>query len=304
VDKSFAFPNTANPFQTQFPETRLIQNLATDQVTEDFVSVKVGDVNGTAIANSLMSSDDRSAGTLLFDVAPVVTGPTPTLPGREGDGAASGISGMDAGTVRVGQTFTVNLTPDQVVAGYQFTLNTNGLEVVDVTGLKGENYAVFADAVTFSVDGQAAQGAITLTLKATKGGKLSEMMSISSRITKAEAYPAYAKASAGKGALDVALRFNVNGTQTISGVGFELYQNQPNPFVNKTFIGFNLPTSTIATLTIYDETGRLIHTEKGSFAKGYNNFMVEKALVNTIGMLYYKVETATDSGVKSMIQSK
>ncbi|MEI6407881.1 MAG: T9SS type A sorting domain-containing protein, partial [Bacteroidota bacterium] len=88
------------------------------------------------------------------------------------------------------------------------------------------------------------------------------------------------------------------------GVGFELYQNQPNPFVNKTSIGFYLPTSTTATLTIFDETGRLIHTQKGNFAKGYNSFMVEKALVNTTGMLYYKVETATDSGVKSMIQSK
>jgi hypothetical protein len=298
VDKSYNFPNAANPFQEQFGESKSIANIAGDMSGEDFVSVKVGDVNGTAIANSLMSADDRTAGTLLFDVSP-----TPALPGREG--------------VRVGQTFTVNLTPDQLVAGYQFTLNTNGLEVVDVTGLKGENYAVFADAITFSVDGQAAQGVINLTLKATKSGKLSEMMSISSRITKAEAYPAYAKASAGKGALDVALRFNTDGTHTIAGVGFELYQNQPNPFVNKTMIGFHLPASpaeasaqagesslTTVTLTVYDETGRIVHTEKGAFAKGYNSFMIDKSLIHTVGALHYKVETATDSAAKLMIQSK
>jgi hypothetical protein len=311
VDKSFAFPNAANPFQTQFAESKAVQNLSTDQLNEDFVSVKVGDVNGTAIANSLMSADDRAAGTLLFDVAPVVTGPTPALPGREGDGAASGISSMDADAVHVGQTFTVNLTPDQLVQGYQFTLNTNGLEVVDVTGLKAETYAVFADAVTFSVDGQAAQGAITLTLKATKGGKLSEMMSISSRITKAEAYAqnpgATASLPSGEGrggALDVALRFNVNGTQTISGVGFELYQNQPNPFVSKTFVGFHLPEAAAATLSIYDETGRTVFTQNGNFAKGYNTITIDRVLLNTTGMLYYKLETATDSATKKMIQSK
>jgi hypothetical protein len=279
VDKSFAFPNTANPFQTQFPETRLIQNLLTDKVEEDFVSVKVGDVNGTAIANSLMSSDDRSAGTLLFD--------------------------LNDRSVRAGETFTVQMTPAQASQGYQFTLNTNGLEVVDIAGLKGENYAVFAGATTFSVDGDEAQSVVTLTLKATKAGKLSELLSISSRITKAESYSNGTR-------MDVAFRFNKGGVQTISGVGFELYQNQPNPFVDKTSIGFYLPSLPAearsakegVTLTIYDETGRLIYTQKGDFAKGYNSFTIEKALLSTTGMLYYKVETATDSGVKQMIQVK
>jgi hypothetical protein len=349
VDKSFVFPNPGNPFQTQFPETKLIADIQSNHLAEDFVSVKVGDVNGTVIPNSIVRADDRNVGNLLFDVnGPTFTrpgeSPTPTLPGREG--AALGISGADAGLVRAGEIYTVTLTPDQVVAGYQFTLNTKGLEVLNVAGLKGENYAVFADAVTFSVDGQAAQNVIALTFKATKSGKLSEMLSISSRITKVEAYPAYAEASAypayaeasalpayaeasaypayaeasaGKGAFDVALRFNVNGTSTISGVGFELYQNQPNPFVNKTVIGFHLPPSpvspaearsaqagatTTVTLSIYDETGRIIFTQTGNFPQGYNAITIDRALLNTTGMLYYKLKTATNSATKKMIQTK
>ncbi|MEI6409231.1 MAG: HYR domain-containing protein [Bacteroidota bacterium] len=320
VDKSFAFPNPLNPFQTQFPETKLISDIQSNHIAEDFVSVKVGDVNGTVIANSLMNADDRAAGTLLLDV----NSPTPTLPGREGDGAASGISGRDAGAVRAGEIFTVTLTPDQIVQGYQFTLNTKGLEVVDIAGLKGENYAVFTDAITFSVDGPTAQNVISLTFEATKPGKLSNMLSISSRITKAEAYAQNPGGTVSLplgadkgGALNVALRFNAGSTQTISGVGFELYQNQPNPFVDKTFIGFNLPlpaearsaqagasSLTTVTLTVYDETGRLLHTQKGDFAKGYNSFMLEKALLKGTGVLYYKVETATDSATKQMIQSE
>ncbi|MEI6410867.1 MAG: HYR domain-containing protein [Bacteroidota bacterium] len=281
VDKSFNFPNPANPFQTQFAESKAIQNLNADQLNEDFVSVKVGDVNGTAIANSLMSTDDRTAGTLLFDV--------------------------NDQTVRAGETFTVSLTPAQANQGYQFTLNTNGLEVVDIAGLKGENYAVFAGATTFSVDGDQAQSVVTLTLKATKGGKVSELLSISSRITKAESYNNGQR-------WDVAFRFNKDGVQTISGVGFELYQNQPNPFVNKTVIGFHLPDSPAspaeasakvgATLSIFDETGRTVFTQSGNFAKGYNSITIDRALLNTTGMLYYKLETATDSATKKMIQTK
>ena len=151
------------------------------------------------------------------------------------------------------------------------------------------------------------------------------MLSVSSRITKAEAYAvsaeatgisSSAKATADK--LNIAFRFNNGATSTVTGVGFELYQNQPNPFVDKTVIGFYLPAEASAqagnaearsakegiTLTIYDETGRIIYTQKGEFARGYNSITIDKALLNTVGMMYYKLETATDSATKKMIQAK
>jgi hypothetical protein len=89
----------------------------------------------------------------------------------------------------------------------------------------------------------------------------------------------------------------------IKGVGFELYQNQPNPFANKTFIGFHLPQGTQATLRIFDETGRMVYTQSGDFAKGYNTFVIDRQLVASTGVFYYTVETITDSATKRMIQS-
>jgi hypothetical protein len=273
VDKSYAFPNANNPFQATFAENKSIVNLNNNLTSEDFVSVKVGDVNGNAIANAAMSSDDRSAGTLLFDV--------------------------DNKSVKAGETFAVNFKAAEAVAGYQFTMNFPGLEVVDVTpgaNMKSENFGVFANAITTSFDG-ANQGEFAVTFRAAKGGNLSELLSVSSQITKAEAYKNGER-------MDVAFRFNNNGSSTIAGVGFELYQNQPNPFVNKTFIGFHLPEATTATLSIFDETGRLVYNQKGSFAKGYNSIAIDRALLNTVGVMYYKLETANNSATKKMIQTK
>ena len=135
----------------------------------------------------------------------------------------------------------------------------------------------------------------TMTFRAVKAGRVSELLGVSSRITKAEGYTAAGEK------LDVAFRFN--GT-TIAGVGFELYQNEPNPFVSKTMIGFHLPEGAEATLSIYDETGRVIHRQTGDFSKGYNTIVLDRAMLNTVGMLYYKLEAADHSATKKMIQTK
>ncbi|MFN8303104.1 MAG: hypothetical protein U0U46_11465 [Saprospiraceae bacterium] len=98
----------------------------------------------------------------------------------------------------------------------------------------------------------------TVRFRAEKAGKLSEMPQLSSRITRAELLQCQRSEP-------VALRFSGN---TIAGVGFELYQNQPNPWVGRTMVGFHLPVAATATLTVYDETGRVLFTQKGDFAKG------------------------------------
>jgi len=170
------------------------------------------------------------------------------------------------------------------------------MDIAGTGDIKAENFGVFEGALTTSVDGNDNEFAVTF--RASKAGQLSNMLGVSSRITKAEAY------SLANNRLDVAFRFNGASGSTISGVGFELYQNQPNPFVNKTFIGFHLPEGAEATLRIFDETGRMVFSQNGAFAKGYNTISIDRQLINTTGMLYYTLETATDKATKKMIQSK
>ena len=277
VDKDFVFPDPNNPFKTPFAETKELKNLTANALANNFVAIKVGDVNGSAVPSSLMSADERTVGTLLFDVK---------------DRA-----------VKAGEVFTVTFEAAEVVQGYQFTLNHAGLELVNIEplteGMTLGHFGVFAQesAVTTSWDGEV-PAKFALTFRARTSGELSRLLGVSGRITKAEAY--------GKGAERLAVAFRFNGAQgpTITGVGFELYQNQPNPWLSRTQIGFHLPEATEAVLTVYDETGRVLFVQKGQYGKGYNAVTLDRSVLDVTGVLYYELKTSKDSATRKMIQTK
>jgi hypothetical protein len=269
VDKAFMFPSPVNPFQTVFPEVININNALVNQLNQDFIGVKIGDVNNTAVSNALMQSEERTSGTAIFDI--------------------------EDRNVKAGEEFEVTFKSAQALKGFQFTATLNGLtaiSTVDAENVTTSNFNLTPEnAMAVSIDG--AQG-FTVRFRAEKAGKLSEMLGVSGSITRAEAY-------GDAGRLNVAFRFD---GKTISSVGFELYQNQPNPFVNRTFVGFFLPEAAEATLSVIDETGRVVYQQKGQFAKGENMIALDRALINTTGVLYYRLETATDSATKKMIQAR
>jgi hypothetical protein len=134
----------------------------------------------------------------------------------------------------------------------------------------------------------------TLTVKAKTATKLSNALSINSRYTKAEAYTVNSEAN------DVALQFN-STTGKIAANGFELYQNQPNPFSVATAIGFNLPTAGEAKLMITDASGKMLKVIEGTFNKGYNEVTISKSDIGAAGILYYQLSTSTNISTKKMI---
>jgi hypothetical protein len=275
VDGDFVFPNPLNPFVTAFPESISVANALSNMMQENFMGVKVGDVNNSAVANATAQAEERSQGTALFD--------------------------LEDRTVNAGETFEVSFKAAQDLTGFQFTLLHAGLQLVDVVDapqVSAQNFGQFAGKTTVSVDG--AQG-FALRFRAEKAGRLSDMLQVSGEITRAEAYSGNKGANAIPARLNVALRFD---GKTVAGLDFELYQNQPNPFVNKTMIGFFLPEAAEATLSVLDESGRLVYQQKGTFPTGENVIVLDRALLNTSGVLYYRLETNTDSATRKMIQAK
>jgi hypothetical protein len=294
VDANYMFPHPNAPLQDSFPESIKLSHLAGNTANLNFVAVKVGDVNGSAIANVEGGVEERGKGRLVFDVTSIRTNPTPN-PSPRGEGGLHSVPVL--GGVGFGEVFTVDFRAEERVQGYQFTMNLDGLEVIDIVpgaGMKAEHFGVFPDAITTSFEGDVV-GEFSVKFRALKSGRLSEMLGVSSRITQAEGYDANGDL------LDIAFRFNDGETATVSQAGFELYQNQPNPAAGKTVIGFYLHEAAVATLYVYDQAGRLVYTRTGDFSKGSQQFTVDGASFGAPGVYAYRVSTATDSATRIMI---
>ncbi len=288
VDMDFVFPTPTNPFATTFPEVIAYNNLTNDQLATDFIGVKIGDVNGSALPNQLIGAVNRSAdGTLNFD-----TDDIKLIDGNE---------------------YTIDFTATDFteLLGYQYSIEFDAdvLEFVDINagelndltdtnfGLTMVNEGIITTSWNSATATTMKDDAVlfSMTFNAKGNGLLSEVMSATSKEVKAEAY------TTNLDLLDVALAFNTeNGTVT-SGPAFELLQNTPNPFKVETTIGFNLPEAQSATLQIMDVSGKLLKVIQGDFVRGYNEVKLNKQELQGAGVLYYQLDTANDTATKKMI---
>jgi len=278
VDAEYIFPIPELPWNEAFPEVLNFNNFSADDLFADFIAIKIGDVNGTAVMHSLDGLEDRTLyGELTFHV-------------------------QDR-TLEPGQTYEIPFYGDgQEVFGYQYTLELGSqLEVNGIReGIAEEKNFGFAlleeGALTTSWHAGLPRmlnrddAVFTLLVQAKEKVVLSEAMAISSRFTEAEAYNIQGNL------LDVQLDFD----EPSEGRGhFELYQNNPNPFRKVTTIRFHLPETCMARLIITDVSGKVLEEIRGEFPQGYNE--VELRGIDIPGVLYYHLETDIYSATRKMV---
>ena len=83
----------------------------------------------------------------------------------------------------------------------------------------------------------------------------------------------------------------VHEPESVSGSGFALYQNAPNPFRGSTAIGFNLPEPATASLSVFDAHGSLLFRHSAAYDQGFNTIDLDGSTLDADGILYYKLET-------------
>ncbi|MEZ4965725.1 MAG: HYR domain-containing protein [Saprospiraceae bacterium] len=264
VDKDYGFPQPDNPFATAFPETIAIADPANNTPKGDFIGIKIGDVNGSAIANALMPVEERTTGTVFFDI-------------------------QDR-PVSAGEIADVTFAANEPLEGFQFTLNLDGLSVADIpesSAAGPDHFGIFDDALTVSIDGA---NAFTVRFRAERSGKLSEMLHISNAVTRLEAY---LEKDDIVPCGEIALRFNGMDGTTINSAGFEMFRNQPNPFSGHTTIGFFLPEASNVVMTLFDTEGKKLYSDSKWCEKGYHNRRMDGTqLGDGAGVLFCRLETS------------
>jgi len=98
--------------------------------------------------------------------------------------------------------------------------------------------------------------------------------------------------------LDLQLNFTNTAALTQS---FELYQNQPNPFVKETNISFFLPKKSEVVLTLRDEMGRLLQEVKTAKAAGLQSISVNSTDLPN-GLIYYQISSEFGMQTKKMLR--
>ncbi|MFK7808391.1 MAG: T9SS type A sorting domain-containing protein, partial [Saprospiraceae bacterium] len=286
VESSFVFPNASNPWASVFPESESFNGLTADEIA-DFVAVKKGDVNGSAVTS--FTGDDVDGrtfnGDLIFNIA-----------NRE---------------LVAGNTYTVDFASNDFnnIMGYQFSLafDNDAVEIADVkagelTGMNSGNFGMskinegiittsWNNNVATSLEDNNAVFSVTFTAK--QNTTLSEVFNINSRLTAAEAY------NADLDLMEVALEYTDENNEAVAE--FKLLQNTPNPFKGQTVIGFTLPTAAAATLNVYDVSGKVIRSVELEGNKGYNEVTLNRSDLSATGVMYYQLQTADFSATKKMI---
>jgi len=277
VDGTQTFADITSPFPVD--ESRVISNLTVDMNEENFVAVKVGDVNATATHNVAGATTEVRSGTsMLLEVS-------------------------DRAVVAGEQVeISVSSADFNAVSGLQMTVEFNGLTFNDVSGkaiaVGASNVGVISDnVITMSWNSNTAvtttDELFVITAVATQNGNISEMIKVTDRVITPEVY-------VGSSLETLNVELGIRGSNGLA-LANELMQNEPNPFKQSTAISFNLATAGKASLTIRDVAGKVIRTVNGEYAAGMNTISIEKSDINTVGVLYYTIESGDFSETKKMI---
>jgi hypothetical protein len=279
VDGNYVFDNPQNPLNESIPSSYIMDNVTQD-MTIDFVGVKMGDINHTIALQGGIDLVNRNV-------------------------EALGLS-IDEQSFTAGQILEVPVYADNFdqINGFQLTLgfDANQLAFSDAeagvlnfstanlgqTRLEEGKLAVSwseAHAVTAGTD-----VLFTLYFEALRDGTIGSALYTSHDIASPEAYNAQLEVIG----LEMTIRNNED-------MAFELYQNTPNPFSEMTDIRFNLPEAATATVKIMDLTGRTIRAYTGNFAKGMNHIQVSKADLDVTGVLYYQLESEGNTATRKMV---
>ena len=260
-----------------FTEILLLGDLDQDMSNQNFIGVKIGDVNGSVATNfQNESTENRSANNLKFF--------------------------FENQNVSTGEEVELEIRSDNFndIFGFQFSLDIEGMTITEIIpgtlNVGAQNFSFENGTLSLSWNdskGVSSQDDVlfTIGLTANRADALTNLISLKESGIRAEAYQ-------DENLEIIGIEFNdTNGL-----VENSLTQNEPNPWAGETTVDFTLAQAGEATISIIDLSGKVLRTYRDNYESGTNSLTInQKDLNGASGVLYYKIESGSFTATKKMI---
>ena len=270
VNANFAFPNPSMALTTTEWEDIYFDGLLGANFLNNFIAVKIGDINGNVNPNEAVSTN--------------------------GNRSNSNIMQLDIQNVKLtaGNTYLValNASAKESILGYQYALNFDN-DLIHINGFKSSNPAisdehfVIEDRTNEMKMSWTTSEAFTnqmigyLELQAIKDVTLSEAISIDKEST---VIPEAYTQNLTTGGIQINFH-NADESTVVSNTAFAY----PNPFATQTTLGFNIAKGTDLNITVYDVSGKIIYIESAFYAAGYQNWVLNANHLPQAGTYFVEI---------------
>jgi len=274
VDSDYKFLDTDYPFP--FDEVIIDRAMQAENGGNDFVGVKIGDVN-SSVNLSLKSADadQRDNHQLYYDMS---------------------VESAEAGTL-----IPIYSNDNGLIHGFQFTLEATGLSPTRIlpgsVDIQSDNY-VITDNGHIHVSWQSVDGAVSgpstplFYIDVDQWDETNKTLSLIEQKIAPEIYIGS----------DYITKVPVLSTRSSTrSDNYIMYQNEPNPFVDKTEIKVYLPKAQNVRLEIFDAAGKLLYSIERDLLVGESSIEIDAKNVGGTGIMYYSIVCDSYSDTKKMI---
>ncbi len=267
---SDASMNASSPWP--FSEFIDVIGLEESMLTEDFIAMKIGDVNGSVEVN--LQSDQVEA--------------------RNAKQLGFGINTVDLDQGEYALEFSSDNFNE--IAGFQFTLEGTITEITGVDSglltIDAGNVALANNALVISWnDAKAISLANDVLFTVSVKMDANSSLNISDKVITSEAY---------QGPTLEVIGVNTIGSDAVAMNS--LSQNEPNPWKASTTIAFNLENGGETTFKVYSATGELVYRNTANYTAGENVFTLSSENISgASGVLYYTIESGEYTATRKMI---
>jgi hypothetical protein len=279
VDNDYAFNNPKDPLAEAFPETKWLPVMpGKKEYIANFVGVKMGDLN-SSYQNGAQFRSDRPAFTWSADNKTLVGGRWNEIPVY-----ATDLEQMEAAqfTISAQMRSGEQVMIEDARQGQLYWVNSgHSGNALNVVWYKGEDDVLDGSKPVF-----------TLKWYVNESRSLKNEVAITSDATEALQYLI--------GDLEGVPHLIVKDQES----GYALYQNEPNPFADQTWVPFYLPEAEMVRLRVFDAAGKQVMERHEFVPAGNQSFMLDLRGLEASGIYYYKLEAGTFSATKKMVRTK